>query len=366
MKAAVITEIGKPFEIRDDLELDAPRGREILVDVKASGLCHSDLYCATTDIGTPLPGVFGHEVAGVVRAVGPQVHDFEIGDHVVGCLSGFCGRCDRCLKGAPNLCRNYPAGTQRAPGEPARLRLGGEPIAQFQEISGFAEQVLMHENNAVRIPEQVPFPQAAILGCGVATGAGSAIHSAGVRVGDTVVVIGCGGVGLNVVQAAALAGARQVIAVDLQDSKLKLAASSFGATHTINPQDGDVVAEIHAISDGGVDHAFEVIGGIEETLTQAVRALAPGGTAYVVGAQGPTSRFGFSPADLLFQKTALQGVYMGSCNFKIDIPLYAEYYLQGRFNLDDLVSKTIRLDQINEAYTELHGGAIARSVITEF
>ncbi|OCB22478.1 Zn-dependent alcohol dehydrogenase [Mycobacterium intracellulare] len=366
MKAAVITEFGKPFEVHDDLELDEPRGREILVDVKASGLCHSDLYVATNDIGHPLPGVFGHEVAGVVRAVGPQVTEFKAGDHVVGCLSGFCGRCDRCLTGRPNLCRNYPAGTQRGSDEPSRLRLGGKPIAQFQEISGFAEQVLMHENNAVGVPEKLPFPQAALLGCGVATGAGSAIHSAGVRVGDTVAVIGCGGVGLNVVQGAVLAGARQVIAVDLQDSKLKLAQTKFGATHTINPSTSDVVAEIKAISDGGVDHAFEVIGGIEETLTQAVRALVPGGTAYVVGAHGPTSTFGFSPAELLFQKTALQGVYMGSCNFKIDIPLYADFYLQGRFNLDDLVSNTIRLDQINEAYANLHGGAIARSVITEF
>jgi S-(hydroxymethyl)glutathione dehydrogenase/alcohol dehydrogenase len=366
MKAAVITEVGKPFEIRDDLELDEPKGREILVDVKASGLCHSDLYVATNDIGTPLPGVFGHEVSGVVLAVGPHVEDFEVGDHVVGCLAGFCGRCDRCLKGAPNLCRKYPLGTQRAPGEPARLRLGGQPIAQFQEMSGFAEQVLLHENNAVRVPKELPFAQAAILGCGVTTGAGSAIHSAGVKFGDSVAVIGCGGVGLNVAQGAALAGARQVIAVDLQDSKLKLAADKFGATHTVNPKNQDAVAEIIAISGGGVDHAFEVIGGIEETLTQAVRALAPGGTAYVVGAQGPTSTFGFSPAELLFQKTALQGVYMGSCNFKVDIPLYADYYLQGRFNLDDLVSKTVRLDEINEAYAELHGGAIARSVITEF
>jgi S-(hydroxymethyl)glutathione dehydrogenase/alcohol dehydrogenase len=365
MKAAVITEFGRPFEVHDDLELDEPRGREILVDVKASGLCHSDLYVATNDIGHPLPGVFGHEVSGVVRAVGPDVSEFGVGDHVVGCLSGFCGRCDRCLTGRPNLCRNYPTGTQRGADEPSRLRLGGKPIAQFQEISGFAEQVLMHENNAVRVPDTLPFPQAALLGCGVATGAGSAIHSAGIRVGGTVAVIGCGGVGLNVIQGAALAGARQVIAVDLQDGKLKLAAK-FGATQTINPRDHNVVEQIKTLSDGGVDHAFEVIGGIEETLTQAVRSLVPGGTAYVVGAQGPRSTFGFSPAELLFEKTAVQGVYMGSCNFKIDIPMYADFYLQGRFNLDDLVSNTIRVDQINEAYEELHGGAIARSVITEF
>ncbi|WP_322790887.1 Zn-dependent alcohol dehydrogenase [Mycolicibacterium madagascariense] len=338
----------------------------MLVDVKASGLCHSDYYVATTEIGQSLPAVLGHEVSGVVIEVGANVVGFAAGDHVVACLAGFCGRCDRCLSGRSNLCRNYPAGTQRSPGDRSRLTLGGEAIAQFSEVSGFAERVLLHQNNAVVIPHDVPFPQAAILGCGVTTGAGSAIRSAGVRVGEDVAVIGCGGVGLNTIQGAALAGARKVIAVDIQPTKLELASTKFGATHTVNAADQDAVEAVRELTAGGVDHAFEVIGGIPRTLEQAVEMLAPGGTAYIVGAQPPTSALAMPAANFLFQKTGLRGVFMGSTNFKVDIPLYAELYLQGRFNLDDLISRTIRLDEINEAYADLAGGNVARSMITSF
>lgn len=366
MKAAVIHKVGEPFVIRDDITLDTPSADEILVEVKASGLCHSDHYVATTEIGQSLPAVLGHEVAGVVTQVGSNVVGISVGDHVVACLAGFCGRCDRCLAGRTNLCRQYPLGTQRPVGEPPRMRLAGEPIDQFSEISGFAERVLLHQNNAVVVPRELPFPQAAILGCGVTTGAGAAIHSAGVRVGEDVAVIGCGGVGLNTIQGAVLAGARRVIAIDIQDSKLDLARNKFGATHVVNSAVDDPVEAVRDLTGGGVDHAFEVIGGIEKTLQQAVEMLAPGGTAYVVGAQPPTSLLNMSPATFLFQKTALRGVFMGSTNFKLDIPLYAELYLQGRFNLDDLLSQTIRLDQINEAYEALAGGTIARSVITSF
>jgi S-(hydroxymethyl)glutathione dehydrogenase/alcohol dehydrogenase len=365
MKAAVIEEIGKPFVVRDDLTLDKPIGREILVEVRASGLCHSDIYVATTDLGRPVPMVLGHEVAGVVTETGPDVTAFKVGDHVVACLAGFCGHCDRCVTGATNLCRNYPTGTQRTPDQPARVQLGGQPIDQFSEISGFAEQVLLHENNTVVVPAEVPFPQAAVLGCGVTTGAGAAINSAGVRVGDNVAVIGCGGVGLNTIQGAALAGARKVIAIDLQPGKLGL-ARKFGATHVVNPANGDLVAAVQDLTGGGVDHAFEVIGNIKQTLEQAVAMLATGGTAYVIGAQDPWNVMDLHPAGLLFNKTGIRGVYMGGTNFKRDIPLYAELYLQGRFNLDDLVSQTIAVDGINAAYTELESGGIARTVITSF
>lgn len=365
MKAAVVEEVGKPFVVRDDLTLDQPVGREILVDVKASGLCHSDIYVATTELGTKFPQVFGHEVSGVVTEIGPDVTAFRPGDHVVACLAGFCGTCDRCVTGATNLCRNYPTGTQRAPGQPPRLRLGGQPIEQFSEISGFAEQVLLHENNAVVVPDEVPFPQAALIGCGVTTGAGAAINSAGVRVGDNVAVIGCGGVGLNTIQGAVVAGARKVIAIDLQAGKLEL-AKKLGATHVVNPADGDPVAAVQELTGGGVDHAFEVIGNIKQTLEQAVGMLAPGGTAYVIGAQDPWNVMDLHPAGLLFNKTAIRGVYMGGTNFKRDIPLFAELYLQGRFNLDDLVSQEIGLGDINAAYAALESGSIARSVITSF
>ncbi|MCU1482996.1 MAG: alcohol dehydrogenase [Subtercola sp.] len=365
MKAAVIEQIGQPFVVRDDYELDSPIGREILVDVKASGLCHSDIYVATKELGMPLPLVLGHEVSGVVTEIGPDVTEFRVGDHVVACLAGFCGHCDRCLDGKPNLCRNYPIGTQRKPGEKPRVSLGGQALYQFSEIAGFAEQVLLHENNAVVVPDAVPFPQAALLGCGVTTGAGAAINSAGVRVGDNVAVIGCGGVGLNTLQGAALAGARTIIAIDLQPSKLEL-AKKFGATHTINPAEVDPVEAVKEITGGGADHAFEVIGGLKKTLEQAIAMLATGGTAYFIGAQPPEATLEIHPDFFLTNKRGLRGVYMGGTNFKRDIPMYAQLYLQGRFNLDDLLSNEISIDEVNEAYKELEKGGIARSVITRF
>lgn len=365
MKAAVITAIGQPFEVRDDLTLDAPIEHEILVEVKASGLCHSDLYVATTELGMPLPVILGHEVSGVVAEVGPGVTEFSAGDHVVACLAGFCGECDRCQVGQTNLCRRYPPATQRSADLEPRMRLGGNPLWQFSEISGFAEQVLLHVNNAVKVPKEVPFPQAALIGCGVTTGAGAAINSAGIRVGQTAAVIGCGGVGLNAIQGAALAGARKIIAIDLQDSKLEL-AKRFGATNTVNPSKVDTVDTVQTITGGGVDHAFEVIGNIEQTLHDAIAMLCPGGSAYIIGAQDPDRVFPLRPNDLLTPKKSLRGVYMGGTNFKFDIPLYAELYLQGRFNLDDLVSQEIGLGDINEAYADLEHGGIARSVITSF
>lgn len=353
--------------MRDDVTLDEPIGREILVDVKASGLCHSDLYVATTPgLGIPMPAVLGHEAAGVVRQVGRDVTEFEVGDHVVACLDGFCGKCDRCIVGLTNQCRNFPEATRRSVDQPSRMYLAGEPIVQRAEISGFAEQVLLHENNAVVIPREVPFPQAAVLSCGVTTGAGSAINAAGIRVGDNAAIIGCGGVGLNVVQGAALAGARKIIAVDLQPSKLEL-ATRFGATHVVNPTSTDPVEAVRDLTGGGVDHAFEVIGGIKATMEQALKMLTKGGTAYVIGAQPPDAVLDLNLAQFLAERKALKAVWMGATNFKHDIPLYAELYLQGRFNLDDLVSREIRLDQLNEAYAELdqHVG-VARSVITQF
>lgn len=366
MRAAVINAVGEPFVVRDDVTLDEPIGREILVDVKASGLCHSDIYVATTELGTPMPAVLGHEAAGIVREIGPDVREFAVGDHVVACLDGFCGRCDRCVVGLTNLCRHFPEATRRTADQPPRMRLAGEPIVQRAEISGFAAQVLLHENNAVVVPKEVPFPQAAVLSCGVTTGAGAAINAAGIRVGENAAVIGCGGVGLNVVQGAALAGARKIIAIDLQPSKLEL-AKKFGATHVINPSETDSVTAVKDLTGGGVDHAFEVIGGIKQTLEQALKMLAHGGTAYVIGAQPPGTMLDLHLADLLYEKTSIKGVWMGATNFKHDIPLYAELYLQGRFNLDDLVSQEIRLDQLNEAYADLDGHTgIARSVITTF
>ncbi len=360
MKAAVLEEIGQPMVI-DDVDVADPIGREVLIDVKANGLCHSDLHLAENNFGTVLPAVYGHELAGVVAAVGPNVTGFAVGDHVVGSLISHCGVCERCLGGRSYECRNRLA-TARTPDQAPRLSRRGEPVTQVFSLSGFAEQTLVHENNIVRVTKDIPFEKACLLGCGVITGAGAVINSGQVRVGDTVAVIGCGGVGLSAIQGARLAGALRIIAIDLMPNKLEL-AKTMGATDTVNPADGDPIKQVQELTGGyGVDHAFEVIG-LKDTAMQAYGMLATGGTAYLIGIQKPGTTFEMPGGSFLNTQRHLRGVYMGSSNFKVDIPMYAQYYLQGRLNLDDLVSQTISLDQVNEGYEELKRGEVARSVV---
>ena len=364
MKAAVLDEVGARYEVRD-VQIDSPIGREVLIDVKASGLCHSDEHIRANDFGFPMPTILGHKIAGIVREVGDYVTEFEVGDHVVGCLVAFCGHCDQCIQGAPFRCLNQDTAGIRQPDEPARLSTpDGTPITQFQGLAGFAEQALVHENQLVAVNKQIPFDRACLLGCGVITGVGTAVNTAGVRVGDYVAVFGAGGVGLNGVQGAAIAGARKVIAIDLQPSKLEL-AKKFSATDVINPAEENLEERIREITYGhGVDHAFEMIG-ILPTMKQAFSILAKDGTAYVIGMQKPGTTLNLELFnDVLMNRKAVKGVYMGSTNPRLDIALYADLYTQGRLNLDDLVSKHIDLEAINETYAELEGGQVARAVIT--
>lgn len=360
MKAALLTAIGQPLVI-SEVELAAPVGREVRVEVKASGLCHSDLHIMENDYGYPLPALLGHEISGIVAEIGPEVTGLTVGDHVVAHLIGHCGTCEACSDGRVYECQNRTA-VQRPAGEAPRLSVDGQPVLQLADIGGFAEQVVVHENNLVAISKDIPFDRAALLGCGVITGAGAAINSAQVRVGDTVAVIGCGGVGLNAVQGAAIAGARRVIAIDLQPAKLEL-AKTFGATDVINPAEENVLERIREITGAdGVDHAFEVIG-LTATAQQAIEITGRGGTAYMVGLQKPGTRIEVDSMELLREQKSVRGVYMGSTTPRTDIPMYAEMYLQGRLNLDDLVSQTISLEEINEGYADLKKGEVARSVI---
>lgn len=362
MRAAITEAVGEPFRVVE-VELATAVGREVLVEVRASGLCHSDLGVAEVDRGFPMPALLGHEISGVVLEVGPEAREFEVGDIVVASPITSCGSCRNCLLGERYRCTR-PDQVRRAPGEPPRISMDGKPVAQFIGIGGFAERVLVHENNLVKIPEGIPFEVAALLGCGVVTGAGAAINSAHVRPGDTVAVIGCGGVGLNVVQGAALAGARRIIAIDLQQHKLDM-ARDFGATDVVNPTEGDPVAAVMELT-GGVTHAFEVIG-LKQTAEQAVAMLEKGGTAYLIGVQRPGTTLELLLfEDLTAMQKGVRAVAMGSTNLKVDIPVYADLYLQGRFKLDELVSQTISLDEINEGYVALKQGGVARSVITSF
>lgn len=361
--AAIITEIGKPFEVVD-IQLDAPNAHEVLVEVKASGLCHSDIHIATTARGIPTPLLLGHEIAGVVQEVGTAVTEFKPGDHVTVCQISGCGECPNCRLGMPNRCTQMHV-VGRSPEETPRVTLDGKPVMQFVGIGGFADTVLVNERLLVKVDKAIPWEAASMLGCGVVAGACAVINTAGVRPRDTVAVIGCGGVGLNAIQGARLVGARRIIAVDLNQTKLEL-ARRFGATDVINGSDVDVVEAVRKLTGGGVDHAFEVIG-LAPTAKQALQMLVPGGTAYLIGVQkfGTVLDFDLA-ADLMFPQKSFKGVSMGSVNPRVDIPMFGELYLQGRFLLDELISRRIGVGEINEGYELLAQGEVARSVITSF
>ncbi len=358
MKAAFLESAPGDLVIVDDVETDAVGPREVLVQTKAAGVCHSDLHYMQGKYRTRLPTVVGHEAAGVVLEVGRDVTHVKPGDHVVTCLSVFCGTCEYCTSGRLVLCAKR--GTRRGRGEPQRLKRGGQDINQFLDLSSFAERMLVHENAVAKIDEDVPLDRAALLGCGVTTGLGAVFRTAQVRGGSSVAVIGCGGVGLNVIQGAMLAGAGRVIAVDMNAAKLEL-ARSFGATDTVDGTEGDVLEQIKALTGDGVDYSFEAIG-LKPTTEQAFAMLRPGGTATVVGMIALGTSIELPGVDFMYEKR-IQGSLMGSNQFRTDIPRYARLYQQGRLKLDELVSARIPLEQVNEAFEQMQQGSVARSVI---
>ena len=357
MKAAVLRAVGEPLQI-EDVALDATGPREVRIRTVAAGVCHSDLHFQEGSYPYPLPAVLGHESAGIVEEVGSEVRYVKPGDPVVTCLSVFCGYCEYCLSGRPALCRKVD--TRRTPEQPARLRQNGDVMHQFLDLSSYAEELLVHEHALVKIREEMPLERAALLGCGVTTGLGSVFNTARVEPGSTVVVIGCGGVGLSAVQGAAIIGAGRVIAVDRIASKLDL-AKRLGATDLVNAAEGDPVAQVKELSGGGVDYAFEAIG-LKETAEQAFRMLKNGGTATVIGMIPIGTRIELDGYEFLFEKK-IQGCNMGSNRFRIDLPRYVDFYLSGRLKLDELVSRELRLEQINDAFDALRRGEVARQVI---
>lgn len=363
IKAAVTEGPGKGFKV-EEIDMDDPIGAEVLVDVRASGLCHSDQHIQKEGFGFTFPAVLGHEISGEVAAVGPDVTEFKVGDRVSASLIQACGTCPSCRDGRPFQCY-HPERTQRGEQSRPRISRNGKSLFQYSALSGFAEKALVHENQLAHIPKEMPFTVGAILGCGVITGAGAALNTATIKARHSVAVIGCGGVGLNTISGARLAGASTIIAIDLQPGKLEL-ARKFGATHTINPKDGDVVEAIRAICPRGVDHAFEVIG-LKETCQLAINLIRVGGSAYIMGLQKPGDTIELRPwEDMVIGQKKIHGVQMGSTDFKRDAPLYSSFYLQGRMNLDDLISEEISINDIERAYAELDRGAVARMIITSF
>jgi S-(hydroxymethyl)glutathione dehydrogenase/alcohol dehydrogenase len=306
-----------------------------------------------------VPAVLGHESAGVVEAVGDQVTYLRPGDHVISCISGFCGACRYCLSGRPNLCDHD--GLRPDPAAPPRLRRGDQPVYQFFDLSSFAEQLLVHEHYLVKIRPDMPLDKAALMGCGVTTGVGAVMSTARVRPGETVAVIGCGGIGLNAIQAAAIVGAGRIIAVDRIASKLQLAAD-FGATDLVDASDTDAVLAVHELTAGGVEHAFEAIG-LKATAEQAFAMLRKGGTATVIGMIPFGEKVQIDGFQLLMEKR-IQGSNMGSNHFRTDMPQYIEWYLAGKLKLDELVSAVMPLEDINKGFAALRTGEVARQLIS--
>ena len=357
MRAAVLNSCPGELEI-EDVAIDKPGPREVLVHTAVAGLCHSDLHFMEGKYPAACPVVLGHESAGIVEAVGADVTYVKPGDHVVTCLSVFCGECEFCLTGHMALCQS--ADVQRDPGAASRLTRGGQPLNQFLNLSSFAEQLLVHEHAIVKVPDDVPLETAALLGCGATTGLGAALNTAKVRPGSTVAVLGCGGIGLNCVQGARLAGARRIIAIDTVEYKLDL-ARQFGATDTVNAAESDPVVEVLGLTGDGVDYAFEAIG-LKQTAEQTFNMLRRGGTGTIIG----MIPFGTDielPGFAFLMEKKLQGSTMGSNRFRVDIPEWLELYQQGRLKFDELVSRRIKLEEINEGFEALKAGEVARSVI---
>jgi S-(hydroxymethyl)glutathione dehydrogenase / alcohol dehydrogenase len=357
MKAAVLREVHKPLTV-EDVDISAPGPHEVLVRTVAAGVCHSDVHFYEGLYPTPMPIVLGHESAGVVQAVGSEVHYVTPGDHVITCLSVFCGHCNYCTTGRPNLCNRE--GLQRREGEAPRLSQRGQIMHQFANLSSYAEQMLVHEHAVVKIRHDMPLDKAALIGCGVTTGVGAVINTAKVPPGSTVAVIGCGGVGLSAVQGAAIAGAGRIIAIDTRASKLEL-AQICGATDLINASEGDPVHQVRDMTGGGVEYSFEAIG-LKTTAEQAFTMLAKGGTATVIGMIPVGTNIELRGSDFL-QEKKIQGSSMGSNRFRVDMPRYVDMYLSGKLKLDEMISRSITLEAINDAFHALLGGEVARQVI---
>jgi S-(hydroxymethyl)glutathione dehydrogenase/alcohol dehydrogenase len=354
MKAAVLREVGKPLQI-ENISISKPGPHEVLIRTVAAGVCHSDLHFVEGSYPHPLPAVLGHESAGVVEQVGSEVRTVKPGDHVITCLSAFCGHCAHCVTG--HMARCVSGDVRRGKGDEPRL---GNGLNQFLNLSSFAEQMLIHEHACVSVRKDMPLDRAALIGCSVTTGVGAVVQTSSVRAGETVAVIGCGGVGLAAVNGAAIAGAGRIIAIDMQDSKLAL-AKAFGATDVINASEVDPVAAVIEMTKGGVQHSFEAIG-LKKTTEQAFKMLARGGTANVIGMIPVGTMIELHGADFLGEKR-IQGSLMGSNRFPVDMPRLVDFYMSGKLKLDEMISQRLKLEQVNEAFEELKRGELARSVI---
>ncbi|MET3722955.1 Zn-dependent alcohol dehydrogenase [Sphingomonas trueperi] len=359
MKAAVLFEAKTPLAI-EEVQVSKPGPREVLIRTASVGVCRSDLHFVDGAFPHPVPTVPGHEAAGVVEAVGSDVSHLRPGDHVITFLTAFCGSCEFCVTGRPSLCVD-PSTRRPADAEP-RLKLAdGRPLAPFLNLSAFAEMMLVHENACVAISREMPLDRAALLGCAVITGAGSIFNDSRLRPGESVAVIGAGGIGLAAINAAKIAGAGQILAFDPVPEKRTL-AEKMGATHTLDPAAEGIAKQVLALTGGGVHYAIEAVGR-PATAELAWQILRRGGTATILGMIAPGQSVSL-PGHTFLTGKKIQGSLLGSTRFPIDMPRLVQLYLDGKLDLDTLVAERIELCEVNEALEKLRQGTSVRSVIT--
>ncbi len=358
MKAAVCYEFGKPLVV-EEVSLEAPRFGEVKVRTAAAAICHSDVHLIRGEWAGEVPVIAGHETAGIVDEIGEGVTLVQPGDHVVMSLLRSCGRCFYCSHGDTHMCEaDYALDAE------SRFRNGsGTPIHHGIRTAGFAEYTVVDQSQLVAIPQEIPLDSASLLACGVITGLGAVVNTAGVEPGRSVAVIGVGGVGLNSVQGAALSGAHPIVAIDLLDNKLE-ASRDFGATHTINPRTtDDVVEAVKGLTDGrGVDYAFVTVGS-SAAAQQALTLIRPGGTVTLVGIPEIEASLPISPFSHVIQEQKIIGSSMGSTRLSVDIPRLVELYQAGQLKLDELITNRYPLAKINEAIESMERGEALRNVI---
>lgn len=366
MKAAILEQVNTPLVV-EEVELDEPKDKEVLVKLVATGVCHTDIHCIKGDLATPPPVVLGHEGAGIVEKVGRNVTEVQPGDRVVVTVAPYCGKCPACMMGVPTSCETDPQtvmlmGTM-ADGTKRLKRKNGDELSHFMAQSSFAEYAVVEESATVKVRDDAPLDVVCLLGCGASTGIGAVINKARVKAGSSVAVFGCGGVGLATIMAAKLVGAHPIIAVDLLDSKLEM-AREFGATILVNASKEDPVMKIATECAGGVDYSFEAIGNTT-AMTQAFHSVypRPGGMALVLGLAPIGAAFSIE-AWRFMREVVITGCTVGSIRPRIDIPRYVDLFMAGKLPLDKLVSAHYTLEQVNEAVKDTLEGKIVRGVIT--
>jgi S-(hydroxymethyl)glutathione dehydrogenase/alcohol dehydrogenase len=358
VKAAVLHQANQPLTV-ENLDVRDPAHGEVLVRTATTGVCHSDLHFVDGSWPIKYPAVLGHEASGIVEKIGDGVTYVKPGDHVILSFSPFCGRCDRCTTGQPHLCQE-PSGRVPAPEAGPRITWDGREVTQMASLGSFGEMMVVPEGGLVRVEDDVPLDQAALVGCGVMTGVGAVINTAKVPEGSTVAVVGCGGVGLNVIQGAVLANAGRIIAVDLLPNKLEM-AKQFGATDVVNGSETDPVAAVREMTQDRLDYAFEAIGNTK-AARQCFDMVRRGGTAVIVGMMPFGSEISVPGPAFLAEKKMI-GSFYGSTRQRVDMPRLINFYKQGKLKLDELVTKRFELGQVNEAFQAMKNGEVARSII---